>query len=96
MGVSASLCQSRSPKRLGLPAVGSGHDHSELVATQPRRDEPLVRRAVQYARKVSQDDVADEVSELVVDGLEVIDVKHEDGERPLLASARSSSAERRS
>ena len=83
-----SSARSRSATAWAYADVGDVHEQdAELVATEARRE---VRRAQPVAdarRDRRQELVAGGVAEAVVDGLEVVEVEEERGDRPGLLSA---------
>ena len=67
--------------------VGLGQDRGELLAAVAREQLLATDAAEQPARHLAQHVVAGEVAVLVVDRLEVIDVEHQQRQRPAVARA---------
>ncbi len=63
---------------LGLREVGVRQQDRELVSAQPGQDVGLAAADAQCRREAAQELVADGVAELVVDGLEAVEVEHDD------------------
>ena len=67
--------------------VGLGQERDELVAAVAGRDVDLADAAADDVRDAAQDLVAGDVPEPVVDRLEVVEVEHDQAERPAGAVA---------
>jgi hypothetical protein len=76
----------RRPRALGglgrLRPVDARQDERELLAAEPRDEVALAHRGAQPRRGGDEHLVALGVAVGVVDGLEVVEVEHDDGERP--------------
>ena len=73
-------------QQMGVGESGLGQDHRELVAADPAGDVRGAHRALDAFGRNREDLVPGQMADPVVDLLEVVQVDHDQGERPVVAA----------